>query len=40
MVEQTENNLKDRIDICKADIGYHSGNNLADMSEKQIEVSK
>ncbi len=37
MVQQTEENLGSKIDICKADSGYHSGDNLAIMSENQIE---
>jgi len=38
MVKQSEENLEAKIDICKADSGYHSGDNLAKMSENQIEV--
>ena len=38
MVKQSEENLKTKIDICKADSGYHSGDNLAIMSENQIEA--
>jgi len=38
MVKQSEENLGSKIDICKADSGYHSGDNLAKMSENQIEV--
>ena len=37
MVKQSEENLKAKIDICKADSGYHSGDNLAIMAEKKIE---
>lgn len=37
MVKQAEENLKAKIDICKADSGYHSGDNLAIMAEKKIE---
>lgn len=38
MVKQSEENLEAKIDICKADSGYHSGDNLAKMSANQIEV--
>ena len=38
MVKQTEENLEDKIDICKADSGYHSEKNFANMSENQVEV--
>jgi len=38
MVKQSEENLKAKIDIFKADSGYHSGNNLAKMSKNQIKV--
>jgi transposase len=38
MVEQTEENLESQIDICKADSGYHSGENLANMLENQTEA--
>ncbi len=38
MVKQAEENLRGKIDICKADSGYHSGDNLAIMSGNQIEV--
>ena len=38
MVKQTEENLEAKIDICKADSGYHSGANLAEMSKNQIET--
>jgi len=37
MVKQSEENLGANINICKADSGYHSGDNLAKMSENQIE---
>ena len=37
MVEKAEENLKTKIDICKADSGYHSGDNLAIMAGKKIE---
>ena len=37
MVKQAKENLKVKIDICKADSGYHSGDNLAVMAEKKIE---
>ncbi len=38
MVKKAEENLKAKIDICKADSGYHSADNLAIISESQIEV--
>ena len=38
MVKKAEDNLKAKIDICKADSGYHSADNLAIMSESQIEA--
>jgi len=38
MVKQMEENLEDKIDICKADSGYHSEKNFANMSENQVEV--
>lgn len=38
MVRQSEENLGAEIDICKADNGYHSGDNLAKISENQIEA--
>ncbi len=38
MVKQSEENLEAKIDIFKADSGYHSGDNLAEMSEHQINV--
>ena len=38
MVKQTKENIDAGIDICKADSGYHSGGNLADMSESQTEA--
>jgi transposase len=38
MVSQSEENLGAQIDICKADSGYHSGDNLAKMSENKMEV--
>ena len=38
MVEKSENNLEAQIDICKADSGYHSGDNLAKISENQMEA--
>ena len=38
MVKQTEENLEVQIDICKADSGYHSEKNHANMSENQVEV--
>ncbi len=38
MVKKAEENLNAKIDICKADSGYHSGGNLATMSENQIEA--
>ncbi len=38
MVSQSEENLEAQIDICKADSGYHSGDNLAKISENQMEV--
>lgn len=38
MVKQSKENLKAKIDIFKADSGYHSGDNLAKMSENQISV--
>lgn len=37
MVKQSEENLGANINICKADSGYHSGDNLAKISENQIE---
>ncbi len=37
MTKQSEKNLGANINICKADSGYHSGDNLAEMSENQIE---
>jgi transposase len=37
MVKQTQENLDAKIDICKADSGYHSGENLAKISENQVE---
>ncbi len=37
LVTQSEKNLGAKIDICKADSGYHSGNNLARISD-QMEV--
>jgi transposase len=37
MVKQSEENLGANINICKADSGYHSEDNLAKMSENQIE---
>jgi len=38
MVSQSEENLGVPIDICKADSGYHSGDNLAKISENQMEA--
>ncbi len=38
MVKQSKENLEAEIDICKADSGYHSGDNFAKMSETQIKV--
>ena len=38
MVEQSEKNLEAPIDICKADSGYHSGDNLAIISGNQMEA--
>ena len=38
MVEKSEKNLKAPIDICKADSGYHSGDNLAIISGNQMEA--
>lgn len=38
MVEKSEENLKTKIDICKADSGYHSGDNLAKISGTPIEA--
>ncbi len=38
MVEKSENNLNAQIDICKADSGYHSGDNLAKISGNQMEA--
>ena len=38
MVKQSEENLGANINICKADSGYHSGDNLAKMSENQIKA--
>lgn len=37
MVKQSEENLGANINIYKADSGYHSGDNLAKMSENQAE---
>lgn len=38
LVKQSEENMKNKIDICKADSGYHSGNNLAEISEMPMEA--
>ena len=38
MVEKSEKNLEAQIDICKADSGYHSGDNLAKISRNQMEA--
>ena len=38
MVKQSEENLKSKIDVCKADNGYHSEDNLSRMSENQTKV--
>jgi len=38
MVEKSEKNLHAQIDICKADSGYHSGDNLAKISGNQMEA--
>jgi transposase len=38
MVKQSEENLEAQIDICKADSGYHSGDNLAKISKYQMEI--
>ena len=37
MIEQSEKNLKAKIDVCKADSGYHSEDNLKKISETPIE---
>lgn len=34
MIEQTENNIKTNIDMCKADSGYHSADNLHLISDR------
>lgn len=38
MLEKTEENVGAKIDKGKADSGYHSANNLAEVAEKGIEV--
>ena len=38
MIKQSEENLEAQIDICKADSGYHSGDNLAKISKNQMEI--
>jgi len=38
MVSQSEENLGAQINICKADSGYHSGDNLVKMSENKMEA--
>ena len=38
LVKQSEENLKNNVDLCKADSGYHSGDNLAKMSEISMEA--
>jgi len=35
MIEETENNIKSNIDMCKADSGYHSINNLYEISDRE-----
>ncbi len=34
MIEQTENNIRTNIDMCKADSGYHSADNLYLISDR------
>lgn len=38
MVEKSEKNLNAKINICKADSGYHSGDNIAKISGNQMEA--
>ena len=38
MIELTEKNIQSEVKVCKADSGYHSGENLSQLSEKELRI--
>ena len=36
MVDLTEQNIESKVNVCKADSGYHSGENLYEVSQKEL----
>ncbi len=38
MVDLTEQNIESKVDVCKADSGYHSGENLYQLSKKELKA--